>query len=132
MIGGPQQDFAVVPFREAEAASYPELLEKQVAQMAQADGCVIFCDLVGGTPFNQSMLAAMNWTNVRVVAGVNLPMLLECCAGRMDQMTADQLAEMAVEIGRMGVESRQLVHDDGCQDVDDSSDEAGLDEGEGI
>lgn len=121
MIGGVQENFEVVPFLEDEADIYPTKIKDAIEKMAQEMGeVVVFCDLVGGTPFNQSMLASSTMTGVEVVAGTNLPMLLECLCMRDDSMTADQLAEMAKDSGRMGVDHIKLeVEDDEEDDFTD-------------
>ena len=75
-----------------------------IAEMAEKCGeVVVFCDLMGGTPFNQAMMAGASIPGVRVVTGVNLPMLLECMSMRTDSTTAEELCQTAVEIGQMGI-----------------------------
>ena len=37
------------------------------------DGVLVFTDLLGGTPFNQSMMIAQDVDNVEVLTGTNLP-----------------------------------------------------------
>ncbi len=32
---------------------------------------LVFCDLLGGTPFNQAMMAAQSYSNVEAVTGTN-------------------------------------------------------------
>ena len=104
MVGGPQEDFAIVTFLEDEAGEFPAKISGAIAQMAEKCGeVVVFCDLMGGTPFNQAMMAGATIPGVRVVTGTNLPMLLECMSMRADGVTAAELVDTAVEIGRMGV-----------------------------
>ena len=88
MVGGPQQDFAKVTFLEDEAGEFPAKISGAIAEMAEKCGeVVVFCDLMGGTPFNQAMMA----------------MLLECMSMRTDSTTAEELCQTAVEIGQMGI-----------------------------
>ena len=123
MVGGPQEDFAVVTFLEDEAAEFPEKIASAIASMAERCGeVVVFCDLMGGTPFNQAMMASAATPGVRVVTGVNLPMLLECMSMRSDDVTADELVETAVEIGRMGVAAPVLE----TEAVDEPEDGEGI------
>lgn len=104
MVGGPQQDFAVVTFLEDEAGEYPAKISGAIAEMAEKCGeVVVFCDLMGGTPFNQSMMAGATIPGVRVVTGVNLPMLLECMSVRADGVSAEELVQTAIEIGQTGI-----------------------------
>ena len=123
MVGGPQQDFAMVTFLEDEAGEFPAKISGAIAEMAERCGeVVVFCDLMGGTPFNQAMMAGATIPGVRVVTGVNLPMLLECMSMRSDDVTADELVETAVEIGRMGVAAPVLE----TEAVDEPEDGEGI------
>ena len=57
MIAGPQEAFEVVTFTEEEAGAYGDTLRAAVKDMREkTDGVLIFCDLMGGTPLNQSMM----------------------------------------------------------------------------
>ena len=104
MIAGPQEEFRAVPFHEEGAGEYAKKISDAVRDMVDRDGsCVVFCDLVGGTPFNQSMMLTGELPQVQVVAGTNLPMLLEGLMSRDDSMTAEGLAALAQESGRSGV-----------------------------
>ena len=105
MVGGPQDDFSVVTFLEDEAAEFPDRIAGEIARLVEKCGeVVVFCDLLGGTPFNQAMMVAASTPGVQVVTGVNLPMLLECVPMRSDATTADEIVATAVEIGRMGID----------------------------
>lgn len=109
MIAGEQQDFEIVTFLEDEAATFPERLHKAVQDMQEKCGeVVVFCDLLGGTPFNQAMMVSAGIENVRVVTGTNLPILLECLPLRTDDMVAQDVVDMALSIGKMGIDSKQL------------------------
>lgn len=103
MIAGPQDDFHVVAFHEGEEAALPQKLQELISQGAAQDGCLVLCDLLGGTPFNQSMIAATPFSNVEVVTGANLPMLLEVTSSRMPQTTVEELVTCATEAGGAGV-----------------------------
>ena len=121
MVGGPQSDFKIVCFLNEQAADYPDILFNTIKELKDKCGeVVVFCDLVGGTPFNQSMMASCEIGDVEVVAGCNLPMLLECVCLRDDKTTAKSLADMAVQVGRMGVDHKVLnvVEDDGFDGED--------------
>lgn len=124
MVGGPQSDFAAVTFLESEAAEFPAKLAEAIEEMtARCGEVVVFCDLLGGTPFNQAMMTAAQTPGVEVVTGTNLPMLLECMSERGESTTAEELVATAVEIGRMGIDHKTL---------DLLSDDANDQDGEGL
>lgn len=109
MIAGDQDYFIPVPFIEAGAASYPETLASTISDLLdQTDGVLIFCDLLGGTPFNQAMMLSQNYNNVEVVTGANLPMLLETLSLRLASTTLTDLLQTALESGIAGVSHKTL------------------------
>ena len=66
MIAGEQEAFVPVPFIEAGAATYPETLSATISDLLDTtDGVLVFCDLLGGTPFNQAMIIAQSYSNVQ-------------------------------------------------------------------
>ncbi|WP_273395142.1 PTS sugar transporter subunit IIA [Thermophilibacter mediterraneus] len=104
MIAGPQEAFEIVPFEEAEAGAYGDKLREAVRDMrAKTDGVLVFCDLMGGTPFNQSMMITAEQDNVSVVAGTNLPMLIDVVMARTPESSVEDLVAEAVEVGKEGV-----------------------------
>ena len=104
MIAGPQEAFEIVPFEEAEAGAYGDKLREAVRDMrAKTDGVLVLCDLMGGTPFNQSMMITAEQDNVSVVAGTNLPMLIDIVMARTPESSVEDLVAEAVEVGKEGV-----------------------------
>lgn len=104
MIAGPQTAFEIVPFEEEQAGTYGETLREAVKDMrSKTDGVLVFCDLMGGTPFNQSMMITAEQDNVSVVAGTNLPMLIDIVMSRTEDSTIEDLVAEAVEVGKEGV-----------------------------
>ena len=104
MIAGPQQSFEAVPFLEEKAGEYADTIRAAITDMrAATDGVLVFVDLVGGTPFNQAMLTSSSVDNVKIVAGTNLPMLIDLMMTRTDASTLDELVNEAVEVGKEGV-----------------------------
>ena len=121
MIAGPQEAFEIVTFTEDAAGAYGENLRAAVKDMREkTDGVLIFCDLMGGTPFNQSMMITAEQDNVSVVAGTNLPMLIDIVMARTEDSTVDDLVAEAVEVGKEGVCHMSL---DASAGMDDDEDE---------
>jgi PTS system N-acetylgalactosamine-specific IIA component len=120
MVAGPQADFAVVPFDEAAAGDYGPLLRSAISDMRdKTDGVLVYVDLLGGTPFNQAMMAAQEIAGVEVVTGTNLPMLIETMLTRTADTTVDQMVATSLEVGRAGVNHKTisaLEPEDGTDD----------------
>ncbi len=66
------------------------------------DGVIIMASLKGGSCWNVSVSVAMRHSNVRVVSGVNLPMVLSFMTKR-DTMDIDELAESIEKDGTRGI-----------------------------
>ncbi len=111
LVAGKQEAFKVVPFDVEKAAEYPELLHTEIEQLReQTDAVLVFVDLLGGTPFNQAMINTQSIGDVNVVAGTNLPMLIETLFTRNSDASAtlDSLTECAIAAGQNGVATRKL------------------------
>lgn len=73
------------------------------------EGVVLLTDMFGGTPSNLA-ISAMNGSNVEVVAGINLPMLIKLASVRAESPLADAV-DQAQDAGRkyINVASRVLA-----------------------
>ncbi|MCH3948430.1 MAG: PTS sugar transporter subunit IIA [Olsenella sp.] len=107
MIAGEQDELAVVEFHDDETTSdFPQQLRSVISGYAERDDeVIVFCDLQGGTPFNQAMMASAELPNVSVVAGVNLPCMVTAVISRPEAGNAESLIEESLAAGRAG-----LVH----------------------
>ena len=73
---------------------------KTIERLDSGAGVLILTDAFGSTPSNiANKLAAEN--NARVIAGVNLPMLVRIF--NYSKLSLDELAEIAVEGGQRGI-----------------------------
>jgi mannose/fructose/sorbose-specific phosphotransferase system IIA component len=68
---------------------------------AGGNGALVLADLMGGSPANAVGLLALRDPALHVVAGLNLPMVLEVLTSTAD--TAAELAGVAEHAGRDGV-----------------------------
>lgn len=127
MIAGPQPDFDVVAFHESAAGNYPKTLADAVMGSVERCGStIVFCDLTGGTPFNQAMLLSQERSDIEVVAGTNLPLLLEALMSRDTTSTADALADEAVAVGSASVVHARLDASAHATADSDGADEDGI------
>ena len=63
---------------------------------------IIMADLFGGTPFNQAVRLLQEY-DVHLVAGLNLPMLLQTILSNSDEISAEELRDTALQNGRDGI-----------------------------
>ncbi len=83
-----------------EGCDRARLLER-VASAMGTDPCVVFVDLEGGSCFRAAAQLARDQPGVRVVVGVNLPMLLEFVFHRDDDLQV--VSERAMNAGTRGI-----------------------------
>lgn len=103
MIAGPQNATQAVIFHEDEAATFGNSLTHAIDEAIEQFGSVLVCcDLMGGTPFNQAMLAAAD-KPVEIVTGCNLGMLLELTSSQSSASSAQELAQIAQVAGKESV-----------------------------
>jgi len=75
------------------------LAEEKVEKLDTGEGVVALVDITGGTPNNTLFRLKMNH-NIRIVTGVNLPMVMYAVMERYDGMTMDELVEALLENGK--------------------------------
>lgn len=106
MLLGEQENVGWIDFVPGENAE--TLIEKYSAQLSKLDthqGVLFLVDTWGGSPFNAASRIVVDKEHYEVVAGVNIPMLVETLMARDDNPTFDELVAVAVETGREGVKA---------------------------
>lgn len=68
---------------------------------------LIMLDLIAGTPFN-SIINTIDKSNVLLITGVNLPMLIEVLSQK-DIMNAEQLCAQAKKAGNFGIQTKDDI-----------------------
>ncbi|MBY4797476.1 PTS sugar transporter subunit IIA [Collinsella sp. AGMB00827] len=122
MVAGDQPAFQIVPFEGSAAATYGDDLRAAITAMREeCEGVLVFVDLLGGTPFNQAMMISADVSDVEVVTGTNLPMLIELLLTRSGASSLTALAEQAVAVGKTGI-TRQSIATLAAAAADDDED----------
>jgi PTS system mannose-specific IIB component len=106
MLLGEQENIGWIDFVPGENAE--TLIEKYTAQLEKLDtssGVLFLVDTWGGSPFNAASRIVVDKEHHEVVAGVNIPMLVETLMARDDNPGFDELVALAVETGREGVKA---------------------------
>ena len=108
MVAGDQPAFQIVPF---EAATYGDDLRAAISAMRAEceEGVIVFVDLLGGTPFNQSMMIASDIDKLEIVTGANLPMIIELLFARAGATDVTALADQAVQVGQDAICRKSLA-----------------------
>jgi len=108
MIFGEQENVKAVTLMPSEGpADVKAKMQEAIASFDNQDEVLFLVDLWGGTPFNQanSLFEEHNekWA---IVAGMNLPMLIEAYASRFTMNTAHEIAAHILGTAKEGVKVR--------------------------
>jgi PTS system, mannose/fructose/sorbose family, IIA component len=106
MLLGEQDNVGWIDFVPGENAE--TLIEKYNARLEKLEtskGVLFLVDTWGGSPFNAASRIVVDKEHYEVIAGVNVPMLVETLMARDDNPTFDELVTVAVETGREGVKA---------------------------
>jgi PTS system mannose-specific IIA component len=79
-----------------------EHLRSAVARVDSGDGVIVFADLVGGSPCNQS-LSLCRQARIEVLTGVNLPMLIKANSLRLNPCSLENLAHELTRYGQRNI-----------------------------
>ena len=115
LIAGEQEAYQAVDFLPTYSTEdLTREITKALDELKECEGVIIFTDLMGGTPFNVSAQIGHGKDNIRIVAGTNLPMLVEIVMSRKFMDNLDELVDSVLETGKEQVtkyEFKQVVQD---------------------
>ncbi len=98
-VVGPQESTATVCIgADDDMEQQRDNILKEVARVNTGDGVVVLTDMFGGTPSNLA-ISIMDKSDVEIIAGVNLPMLIKLASVRKTDSLGDA-AVAAQEAGR--------------------------------
>lgn len=101
MIIGKQENIQTVDFLEEDSLDdIDKKISQALANLDTDDGVIVLADLMGGTPFNRAMLKASENSNLKVIAGINMPFVLEILNNRSQNENIDSLIEETITTSR--------------------------------
>lgn len=105
MVAGQQENVAGVTLQPSDGPDdLRDRMEKAIAGFENQDEVLILVDLWGGTPFNQSnKIISGHEDKWAIVAGLNLPMLIDAVFARFTMESAQEIAAQLCTTGRDGV-----------------------------
>ena len=109
MLFGEQNNFAHVILKPDEGPDdIRGKMEKAIASFDSQDEVLFLVDLWGGTPFNQANGLVEKHDKWAIVAGMNLPMVVQALTERMmdANATARQIATKVVEPAKDGIKAK--------------------------
>ena len=75
-------------------------LNKAMDELKECQGILVCSDLAGGSPFKTAVMCGYPRGNVEIIAGSNLPMLIEVNMGRQFVEELEMLTNMAINTGK--------------------------------
>lgn len=95
------EDYVSIDYREND--SLEDISKKMIDALNVLKTCdeiLVLCDLIGGVPFKTAVKISDSYQNLEVIGGVNLGMLIEINLTRTFVKNVEELAEVAIEIGK--------------------------------
>lgn len=116
MIAGHNQNIHALALDDDGIATFTNRLQNKVTQLLEQGDLLVLADLKGGTPFNEAYLLYLsNKEHMRLIAGMNLAMLIE--TGLMLQNLCLQDAfELAISCGKQSIEG--ILEEDSEEEMD--------------
>lgn len=107
MIAGKQELCKAVNFYMGEDLDkFMDELEAGIRAFGKETLCLV--DLRGGTPFNMLVKLCEKYPFLKIITGVNMPMLLQTVITRQSKMDIDELLHEVIDSGKKGIEFIQL------------------------
>ena len=105
MIFGEQENVKAVTLMPSEGPDdLRAKMKDAIASFDNQDEVLLLVDLWGGTPFNQAnVLFEEHKDKWAIVAGMNLPMLIEAYGARLSMESAHEIATYILNAGKEGV-----------------------------
>lgn len=120
MIFGNHEDCFSVCLTEGVDSFKNKLIKRLDFLSDNYDNVLAFADLKGGTPFNQLLSYKLENSKdqMKIVAGVNLPVLIEAMSQKNSQ-DIEQLTKYIIESGKNAITEELLVPETNALDSDD-------------
>lgn len=115
LILGKQSHVEGIMFAESDSSEeLGDKIKGKVESMKDMDGIIFLTDLAGGTPFKTCVLLSQNIDNRKVLAGTNLPLLIEILMNR-ELGNVDDIVNIGLSTGKDSVmlyENKGRTHGD--------------------
>lgn len=77
VMGEQEKTFFIDFTEELSSSELNKIIENAILKLNNNEGILIFTDILGGTPFNESAMLATKYQNITVFGGTNMAMLFE-------------------------------------------------------
>jgi len=118
LVAGTQENVATVDFLENHSTEdLKNNLKEQIENM-NTEGTLIFTDIPGGSPFKMAVELSMEHDDIEVIAGTNVPMIMEILFDR-ENIDLLELKNRSMEVGKKQIVTFEMKKKQKEQDEDD-------------
>lgn len=118
LVAGKQESIELVDFLQEDSSdTLRENLKKAIKKLNTKE-IIIFTDIPGGTPFKESALLSSQLENIEVIAGTNIPMILEILFARNEGMIKE-VTKQAIATGKNQILSFEIEESEEEEESDD-------------
>lgn len=114
LFTGDGDELDIITAYEEGNESVETQIDRVFSKINEQDEALIFTDLFGGSVNQKIILKAINKKNVYIIAGFNLPIILEAIT--TNQPLTDETVNQLVEKGKLNL---QLVNTSQIKDIND-------------
>lgn len=119
MIAGENENIFSISLTNEGIESFSKELYTLLDRELSESQVLILTDIKGGTPYNESLRYMLEHPDkVKIVAGMNLPMLIEIGLLLDTEPDFDKIDRLALDIGRGSIELAEFDLDDNDDDLD--------------
>ncbi|MEQ7046173.1 PTS sugar transporter subunit IIA [Enterococcus gallinarum] len=118
MIAGQLPNIISLSLSKDDTGQYKKELE-DIIVTEKEDGLIILCDIIGGTPYNESYRHFLMYPDkVKVVSGLNLAMLMESGLALNNAVDLQELVDIAIDSGIQSITQAQPILEENQLDIE--------------
>lgn len=108
LIAGKQEDYEIVNFEGGSTEVYTDSLKVAVEKLAHCKNLLVLTDITGGTPFQMAAMITQEHSNMRVIGGTNVGLLIEVSMVRGFEDDVDALINMTLDNAKNAIAKFEL------------------------
>lgn len=104
MLFGRKENFRALCLNEDDTVdTFKEKILLEVEKSLDKKEVILLSDIPGGTPSNMSLIIQKIYPEIHILAGMNLPLVLECMI-KSDFENAESIVKSIVETGKEAIQ----------------------------
>ncbi|MGL5692722.1 MAG: PTS galactosamine/N-acetylgalactosamine transporter subunit IIA [Peptostreptococcaceae bacterium] len=101
LIAGEFDNYRYIDFTEdIHVDDLESIIKSKIDELDNCDSIIVLTDIVGGSPYKYGLKVSMEQSDIKVVSGTNLGMIIEVAMASRFIDSLDDLYEMALDVGK--------------------------------